>query len=242
MTASPAHPPITLRRVSEKANEIIDSDAWFSTNKLALNTFRGVLPDSIPREIRGAGIITTIDSGDHILAIYGPNYGSKPLLLGARRDGTIEYIFDFENYRFAPKNVERERAFVEQSIVWAEQRGDVLYVSHGHSTYASSSNGMNAYVSAIDTKSRKALWHSAPLVSNASNFIFIGGDAYLVTGYGFTAEPDFVYILRATDGAVVARIPVKSGPEHIVAARDRIFVRTYNRDYVFEIRRPSTSR
>ncbi|HJW92048.1 MAG TPA: hypothetical protein VJ901_00385 [Thermoanaerobaculia bacterium] len=87
---------------------------------------------------------------------------------------------------------------------------------------------------AIDTKTKKALWHSAPLVSNASNFTFAGGDAYLVTGYGFTAELDFVYILRAKDGAVVARIPVRSGPEHLLAARDRIYVRTYNRDYVFE--------
>jgi hypothetical protein len=92
---------------------------------------------------------------------------------------------------------------------------------------------MNAYVTAIDTKTKKALWHSAPLISNASNFTFLGDDRYLLTGYGFTAEPDFLYILRAKDGAVVARIPVKSGPEHLIAARDRIWVRTYNRDYVF---------
>lgn len=234
---SPPNPPITLRRISEKANQITDSDAWFSTNKLALNTFNGELPSSIPGRIRNASVLTTIESGDHLLVIYGENYGSKSILLGATRNGTIEYILDFAKYRFAPRNVEKDREFVEQSIVWAEQRGDTLYVSHGHSTYAASSYGMNAYVTAIDTKTKKALWHSAPLVSNASNFTFIGGDAYLLTGYGFTAEPDFVYILRAKDGAVVARIPVKSGPEHLIGARNRIFVRTYNRDYVFEVPR-----
>ena len=65
---------------------------------------------------------------------------------------------------------------------------------------------MNAYVSAIDVQTMKALWHSAPLVSNAANFEVVGD--YLITGYGFTAEPDFLFVLRRDTGEAITKIPV----------------------------------
>ena len=68
--------------------------------------------------------------------------------------------------------------------------GDVLYVSHAHSTYAKSSKGYNAYISAIDLKTGQLLWHSQPLVSNAYDFL-VKGDA-IIAGYGFTAENDYL--------------------------------------------------
>lgn len=110
----------------------------------------------------------------------------------------------------------------------------MLYVAHGHRTYAKSSHGMNAYLTAIDLRSGKPLWHSAPLVANATNFTFLDDD-HLVTGYGFTAEPDFLYVLRAKDGAAVAKIPLKSGPSYLLRKDGRLFVRTYDRDYVFRV-------
>jgi hypothetical protein len=130
--------------------------------------------------------------------------------------------------------VEKDLEFVEQRVLWAELRGPVLYVSHGHRTHAKSSQGMNAYLSAIDTRTGKPLWHSAPLVANATNFTFLGDD-YLVTGYGFTAEPDFLYVLRAKDGTAAAKFPLKSGPTHILTRGGRLYVRTYDHEYVFSM-------
>jgi hypothetical protein len=230
----PENPPVSLRLVSSKANKITDVDDWFARNHLLLNEHRGDLPAAMPREIHGAPVRRTIVSGGHILAIYGADFSKTLFVVGATEDGNVEYAFDFSNYRLAPRNIHTERNYVEQRIVWAEQEGDVLYVSHGHSTYASSSYGMNGYVSAIDVRTGKALWHSAPMVSNSRNFTFLG-DSYLVTGYGFTAEPDHLYLLRAKDGVAIARVPVKSRPEYILPYRDRVWVRTYNTDYVFNV-------
>ena len=223
----PAKAPVTLRLVSSTANAITDDDAWFEKNDLALNR-RDDAPDDLPSQIDGAKFLYAIRSGDRHLGIYGPDYAGGTIVVGS------DFVFDFSNYRLAPRNVEGDLEYVEQRVLWAEVQGNVLYVAHGHRTYARSSHGMNAYLTAIDIKSGKPLWHSAPLVANATNFTLLDDD-HLVTGYGFTAEPDFLYVLRAKDGAAVAKVPLKSGPSYLLRKGDRLFVRTYDRDYVFRV-------
>lgn len=121
----------------------------------------------------------------------------------------------------------------EQKIKYAFQTGDTLYVAHGGSGYARESLGRTAYVTAIEVRGLKPLWHSAPLVSNAKNFEVVG--EYLITGYGFTEEPDFLYLLRRRDGEAVEKIPLKSGPSYLIRRDDQLYVRTYNTDYIFQL-------
>ena len=228
-----AKSPVTLTLVSNTANKITDDDAWFAKHELSLNRLTEP-PEGVPAELDGVNFISAIRSGDRYLAMYGPDFAGGTLVAGFDDDGGLEFAYDFSSYRYAPRNVESDRPYVEQRVLWADVKGDVMYVSHGHRTYAKSSHGMNAYVTAIDLRSGKPLWHSAPLVANAANFALVGD--HLITGYGFTAEPDFLYVLRAKDGAAVAKVPVKSGPSFIIPRGDRIYVRTYDRDYVFRIR------
>ena len=223
----PAKAPVTLRLVSNTPNAITDDDAWFEKNKLTLNRLDEA-PANLPPRIDGAKFLYAIRSGARVLGIYGPDYSGGTIVAGS------DFAFDFSSYRLAPRNVQSDLEYVEQRVLWAETRGHVLYVAHGHHTYARSSHGMNAYLSAIDLRTGKPLWHSAPLVANAANFTFLDDD-HLVTGYGFTAEPDFLYVLRTKDGAAVAKVPLKSGPSHILLRGDRLYVRTYDRDYVFTI-------
>lgn len=58
----------------------------------------------------------------------------------------------------------------------------------------------------------------------------------IVSGYGFTKEPDFLYLLDKKTGQVIARAKVKSGPDYIVLKDGKVYVRCYDMDYVFEIR------
>lgn len=51
-----------------------------------------------------------------------------------------------------------------------------------------------------------------------------------------TAEPDFLFVLDMTTGAIVQRVALKSGPEEIVDKDGKLYVRTYDRDYVFALR------
>ena len=243
--------PLELKQVSSEANDITDDEEWFAANELTPPSSQNA-PRSVPAEYEGLPLVRVIPSAvegspasvggrsldfarddTRTLVIYGRNFGEGLLLVSYRSDGSVEYAFDFSNYRLAPRNVEGDLEFVGQQINYATQVGDVLYVSHGHNTYARSSHGMNAYVSAIKVPEGEALWHSAPLVSNAENFVVI--DDYLITGYGFTAEPDFLYVLRREDGKAVARIPVKSGPEYLLLKDERLYVRTYNTNYVFRL-------
>jgi hypothetical protein len=71
-------------------------------------------------------------------------------------------------------------------------------------------------------------------VSNSSNFLVL--DDVIVTGYGFTREPDYLYILRKDSGAVLARIWLKTGPDCILKKNGQIYVHCYDTDYIFSIR------
>jgi outer membrane protein assembly factor BamB len=147
--------------------------------------------------------------------------------------GRFRYGFDFDTYAYAPGTPQRERKFTYQQVTWAVEGGGVLYVSHAHNTYARSSGGMNAYLTAIDTRGGRVLWRSPALVSNASNFEMAGG--LLVTGYGFTEEPDFLYLLDKRTGEVRQRLRVRSGPTYIIRKGDRLHVRTYDADLVVRL-------
>jgi hypothetical protein len=94
---------------------------------------------------------------------------------------------------------------------------------------------MTGYVTAIDIKGNRVLWSSPALISNAKNFEVV--DDYVITGYGFTGEHDFLYVLRRKTGEAIQKIKLKSGPEYIIRKNADIYVRAYDTDYVFEIQR-----
>jgi hypothetical protein len=228
---------IALRQLSAVRNRIIDDEQWLTANGLTLPYMAGIAIEAsefAPKSFDGKKLIRVIRSDERLLLIYGVDYASGLLLLSQRIDNReFEYALDFSRYQLAPANAESNINFVRQEINYARQIGNILYVSHGHNTYARSSLGMNAYVSAIDLSTKKAIWHSSPLVSNASTFEVF--ENYLITGYGFSAEPDYLYVLRIDSGAVDGRIPVNSGPSYILRKDTRLYVRTYDMNYLFQI-------
>jgi hypothetical protein len=237
-----------LQPVSATPNSVTDQEAWFRDNNLLPlprtilpadqpATFYDDLPNSIPLSFRGNRLIKAIRQADErILLIYGREYYQAGLLIVY--DAQLRAFsagFDFKNYAYAPENIPADREFTQQFIQWATQINHILYVAHGHNTYARSSKGMNAYITAINTQNARILWTSPTLISNARNFAVI--DNYLVAGYGFTAEPDFLFVIRRNTGVVIQKIPLKSAPEYIIPKGERIYVRAYDADYVFRILR-----
>ena len=93
---------------------------------------------------------------------------------------------------------------------------------------------MNAYITAIDLTTKTPLWTSQPLVSNANNFLVL--EKYLITGYGFTDETDFLYLLDRNSGDVVHSKVLGTAPDYIFRKGDRLLVRGYNIDYEFQRR------
>jgi hypothetical protein len=232
---------IRLSKVSEKPNQIINDEEWWIDNGLQSLTYNvpnpfggisGNLPNIIPNKFNDLMIVKAIRSNP-IIAIYGRNFFEGHYLLAIDPiNGKKLFSFDFHLYKW-PKSFDgQDKIFIDTGTSWAYVEGNTLYVSHSYITPSSSSHGQNAYLTAIDIPSNTILWRSKPLVSNINNFI-IKGDA-IITGYGFTNEKDYLYVLNKADGRIVQDILLKTGPSDLAEKNNKLYVRTYNTDYVFK--------
>jgi hypothetical protein len=192
------------------------------------------LPAGTPTSFLGQRLVLAVRQPGRLLLVYGEDFASGRYLL-ARRAGRTLYALDFSRYAYAPRPVPADRAYVFQMPTWASELGGTLYVEHAHSTFARSSRGLNAYLTALDPATGALRWRSRPLVANAATFAVVG-DA-IVSGYGFSQEPDFLYVLDRGGGAIVQRIPLPSNPEYVIRKGSLVYVRTYDHDLVFRIGR-----
>jgi hypothetical protein len=232
-----ARPP-KLVKISQKRNQITDDDDWFRVNDLKLpllgvaSRLRGTtstLPPWVPQKYGNARLRRAIAHRDHTILIFGDGF-----LAAFDSDRRLISLFDLRTYVWPPDYKKGDRSFVDEAIRWAEVRDGVVYVSNAHSTYASSSKGMNAYITALDARSGNVLWRSAPLVCNSLNFL-VRGD-HIITGYGFTAEPDHLFVLDRTTGKTLSKIRLRTGPDYIIEKAGKLYVRTYDTNYVFDIK------
>ena len=228
---------------SSSPNSITDDEKWFRENDLSLpiysvpNSFRGIkgeVPIGTPLSYNGEMLVRAIYSEQYNFFVYGRNFSEgRYLLITDKEVSKVLHLLDFENYVMSPDYVEADRMFIDQSIGWVEIEGSTLYISHGHRTYAKSSKGMNAYITAIDLSTYDVLWRTKPLVCNTRNFVLY--DDMIVCGYGFTAEKDYMFVLNKKTGAVAQKLMIKSGPDFVIRKNNVLHVRTYNTDYIFKV-------
>jgi len=84
----------------------------------------------------------------------------------------------------------------------AQLDGRIVYFNEACQSYSREAQGKCSSLVAIDPYSATVLWRTPPLVSNNRFLIY---PDYIVTGYGFTSEPDHLYVVRRTDGRVVLK-------------------------------------
>jgi len=162
------------------------------------------------------------------LKIDGEDGSTQHYVLGRN------YTFDFRNYAKAPRSALGERDFTYEQVVWArEAAGGILYVETAHSTYAKSSFGLNGYLNAIDVKKRQLLWRSPAQVANARNFVML--NTTLIAGYGFTAEPDYLYAIDRATGKVRGRLLIPTAAETIARHGNTLTVTTYDHRLVIRV-------
>jgi outer membrane protein assembly factor BamB len=164
----------------------------------------------------------------HGLTIDGEDGNTQHYVLGRT------FTFDFRDYARPPRIAPGEKEFTYEQVVWAQLAPTgVLYVENAHQTYAKSSYGRNAYVSAVDPKTRRLLWRSPALVANADNFVLLNGT--IVSGYGFTDEPDYLYALDHATGKVKGRLLLPSAPQTIARHGSTLTVTTYDHRLVVKV-------
>jgi len=104
--------------------------------------------------------------------------------------------------------------------------GGVLYFNEACQSYAREADGQCSSLVAIDPVTRKVLWRTPPLISNGR---FVVRGCYLVAGYGFTAEPDHVFLVSRQTGKVLQDVPLASAPEKMtLVGREQLDVEIYS--------------
>ena len=160
--------------------------------------------------------------------------------------GTDWNSFSDENYEYLWEG--------EDLYIYENGTGNSLYVLHyptdkwyvnGNNAYlkdgifygASVANGYaqpnTCFMFAYDLENEKLLWRSADQSYNSMNFV-VEGDV-LICGYGFTAEPDYLYQINRNTGEIIDRLLLKKMPDLIVEQDGKLYVHTYSYNYVIEI-------
>lgn len=235
--------PLQLTMISSVSNDITDVDKWFTDNDLIYNAHEvpnsfmdttGNLPDEVTKQWKDLIVTSSFYDDSYIYCTYGLDFSEGyKLNIYDRESLELVYSLDFSNYCYAPEYISADYGYIQQRINWATIKDNILFVSHSHNTYAKSSNDMNAYITAIDLSDMAILWRTEPLVSNAKNFQLI--DDIIISGYGFTDEPDFLYQIDTTSGKIIDKLPLKTAAEYIIKKDNVLYVRTYNMNYEFEI-------
>lgn len=246
---------ISLDETSMQMNEAVHNESWFIDHYFPAQTFHnGGVNESTRGDYPPLGIDLVIDSGSEdlylhtlifspqsMLMLYGepPNRFDvvlRPTVLVSRDYYTkaLNWALDFSDYGLGPDNLVDE-SVVFMALRWAEEINGILYVSHAHRTYSESSGGLNGYITAIDLDDGSILWRSRSLVSNGQNFIIAGET--IITGYGFTDEPDYVYLLDRLTGEVYDSYPVRTAPRYFALEGSKLYVRCYDVDYEFDVQR-----
>ena len=203
---------IALIKESEEPNEIIDEDKWFQDNGLQRQGF-------------------PYEDGKYRYEAFRNGADQPALFLTELATGKT-VTFDLREYQYSTEYVEADYDFIEQNLFYAAVRDNVLYLATGHYTYAESCP-QTAYITAVDLTDNSVLWKTEPLTCNARGFAFV--DDYIICGYGFTAEDDYLKIVRIDTGEVVQEIPVKTAPDYIIRQDGILYVRTYDTNYTFMI-------
>ena len=160
--------------------------------------------------------------------------------------GTDWNSFSDENYEYLGEG--------EDLYIYENGTGNCLYVLHyptdkwyvnGNNAYlkdgifygASVANGYaqpnTCFMFAYDLENEKLLWRSADQSYNSMNFV-VEGDV-LICGYGFTAEPDYLYQINRNTGEIIDRLLLKKMPDLIVEQDGKLYVHTYSYNYVIEV-------
>lgn len=215
--------PLGLSLVSESENGISNPKDWFEENQLYLPMINGELAKSA----------TQIYSEPDIDYDYW-------------KQNTLNPVFFDENYIYEWSQTEicvydKTTTQLLYDVQTASDKwylmGNCTYVRDGILYIGSIFNGYamanSCYLMAYDIENGELLWRSEDQTFNSMNFI-VKGDV-IICGYGFTAEPDYIYQISMRTGKVLSKTPVAKMPDLLVEQDGRLYVHTYSYDYIFEI-------
>jgi hypothetical protein len=207
-SATASDPHISLKKTGEIRSDWLDDDKWLTDN--------GFEDPALPET-------------DDNYSIEGENsqYGYDYKGLKVSSAGDYHRLFNIDLTRLCQTPYENKTLYT----TCAKIVDDILYVNLIYGGY-SSEMPSSGYMAAIDLNTHTLLWRSQPLVCNSKNFLI--RDGAVICGYGFTQEPDYIYILDAGNGTTKDRIEINSAPDYFcMNDSGELRVATYDTDYTF---------
>ncbi len=114
---------------------------------------------------------------------------------------------------------------------WASLDNGILYLERYYNGYASPDT---CYLMAMEADTGNILWRSEDQTCNSRNFIV--KEDVIICGYGFTAEPDYIYQIDKKTGRVVSRTDLAKMADYLIEKDGKLYAHTYDRDYVFSMK------
>jgi hypothetical protein len=153
-----------------------------------------------------------LDQVDHgYLAFYRDPYNTGSCQLGDETNCAYEvrrYRDEHLEWSLNLNQLMSRADFLEVQDI--RLSGGVLYFNEACQSYSGGAGADCSSLVAVDPVAKRVLWRTKPLTSN-NRFVVRG--CYIVAGYGFTAEPDAVFLVDRANGRVLQTIPVASAPE-----------------------------
>ena len=216
---------IALSLVKSTANKITDDEAWWERNGLEKPEVfvrfpavtRGAVPAGAPENYQGQSLLAVWKSSGRRFFVYGEDiYHVRYLLAEAEGGRKVEYALDARAYG---------------TVAWAAIVDGILYLCNNPGNL-SAADGGGAKIFAIDLKTNLFRWASAEK-TGSGQFAVIAGS--LVCAYGFTGEPDYIYVLDRFTGELSQTIKLKTAAKWLIEKGDLLHVRCYNTDNVYRI-------
>lgn len=193
------------------------------------------VPGFIPLVLDTAELFLLERDGEVDVALYRDPYGASSCNLDSPnncrfvvrgfRECQPIYTLELRDYLSRKDHLEVQDLRVVDGIA---------YFNEACQSYSRSAGGKCSALLAVDTTSGKLLWRTKPRVSN-NRFLVL--DRYIISGYGFTAEPDALFVIRRSDGQVMHRAKLPTAHEDLVLeGNDRLTARFYDGAAQFELR------
>ena len=161
---------------------------------------------------------------------YEYMYGS--IIISSLDGENVIADYDLTTLCNGPDEKAGKNSAATQYLRYAKIDGDVLYLAVGHAGYSAEEPQSN-YIVAVDLNTNEILFRTEPLMCNSDNFKIV--DDTIICGYGFTLEPDAIYLLDKYTGKKYDEVKVNSAPYQFEIVDDTLYVATYNTAYEFKI-------
>lgn len=223
---------VTLREISRVPRDQAQSlGGPNKPNGIEYRYRRWVPPETpafVPRQLDSLDLVLADREKEGWLALYqsplgamGENQTYRAILFDT--SGRRVWDLDLNPFFSRPDQLEIQDIRYEDGS---------LYFNEACQTYARDADGACSSLIKVDPETRQVEWRTPYLVSND---IFILHGPYVIAGYGFTAEPDYLYLIDRGTGRIVSREPLDSAHDYLEVENGTLRVVTYTSVYRFEL-------